>query len=177
MSVRQHPPDVAYQLINDSIQREPVPMRAFHCKTRLISFRLSDDEYECLHSLCSACGARSISDFLRATVRSLITINSPSVRGFAAEPTSAMFLGGLPHPRLLNTTDHSTSAVQALTEMVLTLHRKTDSLARSVNQLRVLIQPAPGEQADAHAGSQKTEDNQNGASPTPPHILREPEHS
>ena len=49
MSVRQHPPDVAYQLINDSIQREPVPMRAFHCKTRLISFRLSDDEYECLH--------------------------------------------------------------------------------------------------------------------------------
>lgn len=42
-------------------------------KTRMVSFRLSDDEYCGLKSLCEAQGARSISDLARAALQNLLT--------------------------------------------------------------------------------------------------------
>jgi len=42
-------------------------------KTRMISFRLSDEEYAHLTNLCETQGARSLSDLARAAMQSLIT--------------------------------------------------------------------------------------------------------
>ena len=42
-------------------------------KSRMISFRLSDEEYEHLVNLCQTQGARSLSDLARAAMQSLIT--------------------------------------------------------------------------------------------------------
>ena len=41
-------------------------------RTKLISFRLSDDEYEKLHGACVAEGARSISDFARVALQRIV---------------------------------------------------------------------------------------------------------
>ena len=46
-------------------------------KTRMISFRLSDEEYAHLTNLCETQGARSLSDLARAAMQSLIT-NGPA---------------------------------------------------------------------------------------------------
>jgi hypothetical protein len=42
-------------------------------KSRMISFRLSDQEYEHLVNLCQTQGARSLSDLARAAMQCLIT--------------------------------------------------------------------------------------------------------
>ena len=41
-------------------------------RSRMISFRLSEQEYEGLLNLCSVSGARSLSDLTRSTVQSLL---------------------------------------------------------------------------------------------------------
>ena len=48
-------------------------------RSRRISVRLSEDEYCALLKLCSAPGARSVSDFTRDAMRSLLT--DPSLEG------------------------------------------------------------------------------------------------
>lgn len=42
-------------------------------RTRLIGFRLSDDEYRELESLCASEGARSLSDFVRSSLLKVLT--------------------------------------------------------------------------------------------------------
>ncbi len=41
-------------------------------RRKLISFRLNDEEYDRLKSLSDACGARSLSDFVRSCVRTML---------------------------------------------------------------------------------------------------------
>jgi len=43
-------------------------MRILKPRTRLVNFRLNEEEYECLRSACTQQGARSLSDFARAAV-------------------------------------------------------------------------------------------------------------
>jgi hypothetical protein len=43
-------------------------MGVFKPKTRMISFRLSQDEYECLRQTSESRGARSVSDYARVTL-------------------------------------------------------------------------------------------------------------
>lgn len=47
-------------------------MSVVNRKNRMISFRLSDEEYEHLVNLCQTQGARSLSDLARAAMQSLI---------------------------------------------------------------------------------------------------------
>jgi len=42
----------------------------FRPRTRLVNFRLSEDEYQELKSTCSKSGARSVSDYARSAVLS-----------------------------------------------------------------------------------------------------------
>lgn len=44
-------------------------MAVFKRRTRLVSFRLSDEEYERVQGACMAEGARSISEFARAALQ------------------------------------------------------------------------------------------------------------
>jgi hypothetical protein len=50
-------------------------------RTKLISFRLSEEEYEKLNRACVACGARSISDFARTTLQRTVTTETGSSHG------------------------------------------------------------------------------------------------
>lgn len=43
-------------------------MPVYHPRTRLVNFRLSEEEFEVLQQTCARSGARSISDFARAAV-------------------------------------------------------------------------------------------------------------
>lgn len=47
-------------------------MSVFKPKSRLVSFRLSEDEYDGLKNTCIILGVRSISDFARVAVSSAI---------------------------------------------------------------------------------------------------------
>ena len=44
-------------------------MTIFKRRTRIVSFRLSEDEYDQIRAVCIANGVRSISDFARAATR------------------------------------------------------------------------------------------------------------
>src|SRR5262245_20013288 len=59
-------------------------------RTKLVSFRLSDEEYESLQGACVAEGARSISDFARAALQRTVRgqthgTDSESVRSGGAD--------------------------------------------------------------------------------------------
>jgi hypothetical protein len=41
-------------------------------KNRMISFRLSDEEYDALRTVCESHGVRSVSDFARLAIENLI---------------------------------------------------------------------------------------------------------
>lgn len=43
-------------------------MPVFRPRTRLVNFRLSEDEYQLLKDTCARSGARSVSDYARAAV-------------------------------------------------------------------------------------------------------------
>lgn len=53
-------------------------MTVLRPRTRLVYFRVSEDEYERLNSLCHQAGARSLSDLVR---RSLLERNGPEGAG------------------------------------------------------------------------------------------------
>jgi Arc/MetJ-type ribon-helix-helix transcriptional regulator len=46
-------------------------------RSRMISVRLSEDEYSSLQQLCEATGARSVSDLTRDAVRALMQSSAP----------------------------------------------------------------------------------------------------
>jgi len=48
-------------------------MSVYKPRSRMISIRLSDEEYTGLKSLCSATGARSVSDLAREAMRVLLS--------------------------------------------------------------------------------------------------------
>lgn len=47
-------------------------MKAFKPRSRMISIRLSEEEYRALKRVCAASGARSVSDITRNAVRVLV---------------------------------------------------------------------------------------------------------
>ena len=44
------------------------PVRVMQARTKLVTFRLSEDEYEHLRAVSAARGARSVSEFVRSSV-------------------------------------------------------------------------------------------------------------
>jgi len=55
-------------------------MTIFKRRTRIVSFRLSEDEYEQIRAVCIANGVRSISDFARGATRNW-ALNLPDESG------------------------------------------------------------------------------------------------
>ncbi len=51
-------------------------MTVFKPKSRMISVRLSEEEYSALRQLCSVMGARSVSDMTRDAMRALLNPTS-----------------------------------------------------------------------------------------------------
>ena len=48
-------------------------MTVFKARSRMVSVRLSEDEYIALRELCSATGARSVSDLTRDAMRAFLS--------------------------------------------------------------------------------------------------------
>jgi len=55
-------------------------------RTRLVNFRLSEDEYELLKQTCARSGARSVSDYARAAVLSGASTASPTIEPVGSSP-------------------------------------------------------------------------------------------
>ena len=46
-------------------------------RNRIVVFRLTEEEYECLKSACSLSGGRTLSDYTRSELLSIVHSNSP----------------------------------------------------------------------------------------------------
>ena len=57
-------------------------------RCRMVSFRLSDEEYEGLKSICMTVGARSLSDVARDAVQRMLGHGAASKRDLSAEVES-----------------------------------------------------------------------------------------
>jgi hypothetical protein len=65
-------------------------MAMFKRRTKLVSFRLSDEEYEKIQGACIAEGARSISEFARSVLQRTTASNGhhPAGNGNGIEPVA-----------------------------------------------------------------------------------------
>jgi hypothetical protein len=63
-------------------------------RTRLVSFRIYDDEYQTLVKITAAQGARSISDFSRSALCEALKTNSNSV-SLEPQPSSPTYIRDL----------------------------------------------------------------------------------
>ena len=85
--------------------------------SRLISFRLSEGEYQALQRLCDAQEARSLSDFVRVFVRQ-IACSAPRLPQESPE----------------------NDWTSRLARDVVHLSRKTDALDREIRRLKLLLE-------------------------------------
>jgi hypothetical protein len=142
-------------------------------KTRLVSFRVSEKEYEELRVLCMAQQARSLSDFVRDSMQRYIHPADPPRSAYPAEGPHALFqVQPITYGRRTAAYPQQETAMQsiaALTDMMLALHRRTEALDRQVNRLiaqmqhgRQPLEPAAGEGRDSAA-----EDKAAGPAPVP----------
>lgn len=119
-------------------------MSVLNPKTRLVSFRLSQEEYSELCALCSEQRARSISDFVRDSMHWILGRadesrypspgRDPLHRFMDAQPTPASRPGVSYLGRTTAQFDFS-----ALADMLVDLHRRTEALDRQVHNLALLI--------------------------------------
>lgn len=56
-------------------------MPVYHPRTRLVNFRLSEEEYLLLKETCARSGARSVSDYARSTVLAQPVLSPPGLPG------------------------------------------------------------------------------------------------
>jgi hypothetical protein len=87
----------------------------FQRKTRLVSFRLSEEEYEWLRHVAAAHGVRSISDMARSAVR------------------KALF-GGLESQEVTEPSSNMGQALTKLTTSMEDLARRMDEIVRRLDQ-------------------------------------------
>ena len=118
-------------------------MSILNPKNRLVSFRLSQQEYEKLHALCEAERVRSISDFVRDSVHWMISPEVARRGGGAPEAirkpidtaTVTHWHAGPRHAP----DDHAMQSISTLTSIVLQLQRKTELLDEQVGRLMFLM--------------------------------------
>lgn len=112
-------------------------------KTRLVSFRLSQEEYDGLRALCHAQRARSMSDFVRDTMNSILD-RWEKASAETAEPADGPGLGARRERREMPPQavpqDETRREMGALSDMLWSLHRRTEALDRQVSRLFLLLQ-------------------------------------
>lgn len=59
--------------IEEDVRNIGVPMTVFKPRSRMITVRLSEDEYLAIRRMCALTGARSISDLTRDAMRAMIS--------------------------------------------------------------------------------------------------------
>ena len=111
-------------------------------RTRLISFRLSEGEYQALQRLCDAKEARSLSDFVRGTVQSLAHGGDPS-HAELPEPSYNGDKQEAAGDAVTLSTEFSSNGWELIfARELLALGRRMDALDREVRRLRLLVNKA-----------------------------------
>jgi hypothetical protein len=113
-------------------------------RTRLISFRLSEQEYVRLQALCATQGARSLADFVRESVCWAME-NCPQrgpqlVDKFPLRPSPA---GGKAHTVFQSTSAaRPLEAFETLANLLLELQWKAESLDQEIRDMAMLLSSA-----------------------------------
>lgn len=116
-------------------------MSVLNPKTRLVSFRLSQQEYSELCALCAAQQARSISDFVRDKMHWLLEQHGESAS--PAGPELLFPANGRPGPSY-SAQHPSLQDFSSLIGMMVSLHRRTDALDRRVHHLARIVRSVAG---------------------------------
>lgn len=113
-------------------------------RTRLISFRLSDDEYRALQSVCDAHEARSLSEFVRAGI-CWIAYHAEQLPKdlFGLHPSAPVLKAAAAAADALPEEPVREETGERLTEAVVHLHRRTEALDREVRRLSLLLKRQP----------------------------------
>ncbi len=114
-----------------------MPVR--HPKTRLVSFRLSEPEYQALQNLCEARDASSLSDLVRATVRRVAHDGDSSHPRVAGTTRAERLLQPVAEDAGVQVEPDGDDWKAAIAKEVLKLGRKTDVLDREIRRLSLLI--------------------------------------
>lgn len=128
-------------------------------KNRLVSFRLSQREYDELQALCTARRARSMSDLVRDTMHRMILHGDAGGPVPVGSETRGLLLGmpSVEYPRYGAASPQQQPGLQVistLTDMLLSLHRRTEALGRQVNHLTHLMQKYGADSVDDRWPSQ-----------------------
>jgi hypothetical protein len=108
-------------------------------RTRLISFRLSEDEYRALQSLCDAHEARSLSEFVRAAI-CWIAYNAEQLpRDFFKLHPATITLRPVTESEALSPEPVRDGTVDPIADAVVNLNRRTDALDRELRRLSFLL--------------------------------------
>jgi len=123
-------------------------------KCRLVSFRLTEEEYEELRSICQINKARTLSDFVRDSMcwmmkrRDMGAHESPQQAHW--DTAATQIRAPLSISEYLSKGEVA-KEIQSLTNMLLNLHRRTEVLGQQVDRLYVLMASAESE-ADESEG-------------------------
>ena len=109
-------------------------------RTRLISFRLSEDEYRALQSVCDAQEARSLSEFVRNSI-CWIAYNADQLPPdfFRLHPAGMSFRPGVDCDVLSLETPGGDGMEEKLASAVVHLNRRTEALDREIRRLGLLF--------------------------------------
>lgn len=116
-------------------------MPVYNPRTRLISFRLSEQEYTRLCALSSKQGAHSLADFIRTSVCWVMDNAHNGVESTDGTGFSSRSFGDLKSRNLQTkvTAGQTSSHFEALAGLLLALQWKAESLDQEVRQLITLL--------------------------------------
>jgi hypothetical protein len=119
-------------------------MPVINPRTRLISFRLSEQEYARLRTLSTTQGARSLADFVRASVCWAMDNNLQRDPQAMDSLSSGMFIseGRLHTPPLTPGVERSHEPFGTLAGLLLALQWKAESLDQEVRDLVAVLRGA-----------------------------------
>lgn len=108
-------------------------------RTRLISFRLSEDEYRALQCLCDAQEARSLSEFVRTSICWVACNADQLPADFFRLHAAGMALRPVMESETLSLEPGVDGMGERLASAVLHLNRRTDALDREIRRLGLLL--------------------------------------
>ncbi len=110
-------------------------------RTRLISFRLSERDYARLQRLCTSQGARSLADFVRASVCWAMDHNDQRAMQASGQPSPRPSLAeaDAPTAALTPSADRTHASMETLASLLLGVQWRVESLDRGVQDLVALL--------------------------------------
>lgn len=107
-------------------------------RTRLISFRLSEDEYRALQGVCDAQQARSLSEFVRTSV-CWIACNADQLPEEFFRLHPAGMIRAAAESETLSLDLDANGIKEDFASVVVHLNRRTDALDREIRRLGLLL--------------------------------------